>query len=511
VEDWAEIRRLHRSEQMAVKAIARRLGLARNAVRSALAADTPPKYSRAPQGSRVDEFEPAIRRLLTQFPEMPASVIAERIGWEHSSSVLRARIALLRPLFSPPDPADRTTYTAGEIVQCDLWFPGEVVPVAPKVFADPPVLTTVAAYSGFMMALLLPSRQAGDLVAGMWQLLAGLGGVPKMLVWDNEPGIGQHRRLTLGARSFAGTLGTRIYQAAPRDPETKGVIERANGFFETSFMPGRSFTSPGDYNTQLAAWLPRANARMLRRTGQRPGVLVDEDVAAMGALPPVAPTVGESTRVRLGRDYYVRVAGNDYSVDPPDGHRPGPRRDGRGAAQCLPGAHRRDARTGPRPGDRGGPAGPVALRRGVQPARRTALPSCGPDPAGRAMTTPMSALAGKDVAGEVMFLARELKAPVIAATFTALGDQAREQGWSHEEYLAAVLGRQVASRAANGTKMRISAARFPQIKTLEDFTFTHLPTAPRDVIAHLATTTFVARKENVVLLGPPGIGKTHSC
>jgi hypothetical protein len=64
----------------------------------------------------------------------------------------------------------------------------------------------------------------------MWQLLAGLGGVPKMLVWDNESGIGQHRRLTVGARSFAGTLGTRIYQAAPRDPGTKGVVERANGF-----------------------------------------------------------------------------------------------------------------------------------------------------------------------------------------------------------------------------------------------------------------------------------------
>jgi len=70
--------------------------------------------------------------------------------------------------------------------------------------------------------------------------------------------------------------------------------------------------------------------------------------------------------------------------------------------------------------------------------------------------------------------------------------------------------RQVASRAANGTKMRISAARLPAFKTLEDFTFEHMPTAPRDVIAHLATTTFVARKENVVLLGPPaGTGKTH--
>lgn len=316
VDDWAEIRRLNRSEQMGVKAIARRLGLARNTVRSALAADAPPRYSRAPQGSRVDEFEPAIRRLLAEFPEMPATVIAEKIGWQHSSSVLRARVALLRPLFSPPDPADRTRYAAGEIVQCDLWFPGKVVPVAPRVFADPPVLTMVAAYSGFMMALLLPSRQAGDLVAGMWQLLAGLGGVPKMLVWDNESGIGQHRRLTVSARSFAGTLGTRIYQAAARDPETKGVIERANGFFETSFMPGRTFTGPGDYNAQLADWLPRANARMLRRTGQHPGALVVEDVAAMGALPPVAPTVGTSSRVRLARDYYVRVAGNDYSVDP---------------------------------------------------------------------------------------------------------------------------------------------------------------------------------------------------
>jgi len=121
----------------------------------------------------------------------------------------------------------------------------------------------------------------------------------------------------------------------------------------------------------------------------------------------------------------------------------------------------------------------------------------------------MSTIMAKDIDGEVRFLARELKAPVIAETFTALGDQARDQGWSHEEYLAAVLGRQVASRAVNGTRMRISAAHFPQIKTLEDFTLTHITTASRDVIAHLATTTFVARRENVVLLGPPGTGKTH--
>lgn len=79
--------------------------------------------------------------------------------------------------------------------------------------AAPPVLTMVAAYSRFVMAVMLPTRTSGGLPAGMWALLgASLGAVPKMLVWDNEAGIGQHHRLTVGARGFAGTLGTRIYQ-----------------------------------------------------------------------------------------------------------------------------------------------------------------------------------------------------------------------------------------------------------------------------------------------------------
>jgi DNA replication protein DnaC len=116
---------------------------------------------------------------------------------------------------------------------------------------------------------------------------------------------------------------------------------------------------------------------------------------------------------------------------------------------------------------------------------------------------------GKDLTGELAFLARELKTPVINDTYAALGDQARQEGWSHEEYLAAVLGRQVATRTANGTRMRIAAAHFPAVKTIEDFAFDHIPTAARDLLAHLATTTFVAKRENVVLLGPPGTGKTH--
>ena len=114
-----------------------------------------------------------------------------------------------------------------------------------------------------------------------------------------------------------------------------------------------------------------------------------------------------------------------------------------------------------------------------------------------------------DIDAEIALLARELKTPVIASTFHTLAEQARTEAWSHETYLAAVLARQVASRTVNGTRLRVAGAHFPQTKTMEDFTFTHLPTTARDTLAHLATTTFVARRENVVLLGPPGLGKTH--
>ncbi|MBS2531618.1 IS21-like element helper ATPase IstB [Catenulispora sp. NF23] len=109
----------------------------------------------------------------------------------------------------------------------------------------------------------------------------------------------------------------------------------------------------------------------------------------------------------------------------------------------------------------------------------------------------------------IAYLTRVLKTPTIGAFWEELAEQAREQNWSHEEYLAALLQRQVADRESKGTVMRIRTAHFPAIKTLEDFNLEHLPSLRRDVLAHLATGTFVAKADNVILLGPPGSGKTH--
>jgi DNA replication protein DnaC len=68
-----------------------------------------------------------------------------------------------------------------------------------------------------------------------------------------------------------------------------------------------------------------------------------------------------------------------------------------------------------------------------------------------------------------------------------------------------VLSREVSSRESSGSELRIRAAGFPARKAIEEFSFDHQPGLSRDTIAHLATSQFIAKAGNVVLLGPPVI------
>jgi transposase len=97
VEDWAEIRRLHRAEGVPIKKIARRLGIARNTVRAALRADQVPLRERGPRVRLADAVENQLRLLLAEWPTMPATVIAERIGWRYSMTTLKDRVRQIRP------------------------------------------------------------------------------------------------------------------------------------------------------------------------------------------------------------------------------------------------------------------------------------------------------------------------------------------------------------------------------------------------------------------------------
>jgi transposase len=320
VEDWAEIRRLHRAEGLPIRQVARVMRVSRNTVRAALRSDGPPRYERTPQGSVADAFEPRIRELLAAVPTMPASVIGERIGWPHSDRTLRTKVADLRPAYLPPDPASRTSYGAGELAQDDFWFPDITVPVGcgqVRTAKQLPVLTMVSGYSRWASAVLIPTRNAEDLFAGWWQLISALGAVPRLLVWDGEGAIGRHPdRLTAGCQAFRGTLAARVYVCRPADPEAKGLVERFHDYLERSFLPGRAFASPADFNAQLAGWVAVVNGRWRRHLECAPADRIGADRAAMVALPPVPPATGWHRVARLPRDHYVRLDGNDYSVDP---------------------------------------------------------------------------------------------------------------------------------------------------------------------------------------------------
>jgi DNA replication protein DnaC len=115
----------------------------------------------------------------------------------------------------------------------------------------------------------------------------------------------------------------------------------------------------------------------------------------------------------------------------------------------------------------------------------------------------------RDVTGEIAFLTRALKAPTLRESIGRLADRARSESWTHEEFLAACLQREVAARESHGGEGRIRAARFPSRKSIEEFDFDHARGLKRDTVAHLGTLDFVTARENVVFLGPPGTGKTH--
>jgi len=131
----------------------------------------------------------------------------------------------------------------------------------------------------------------------------------------------------------------------------------------------------------------------------------------------------------------------------------------------------------------------------------------------RTSSTTATAAAGgptrEQTLSEIAFLTRALKAPTLRDSAERLAERARAESWTHEQYLAACLQREVSARDSHGGEGRIRAARFPSRKSLEEFDFDHARGLKRELIAHLGTLDFVAAKDNVVFLGPPGTGKTH--
>lgn len=252
-----------------------------------------------PPRSVASSTDPQVRKLLAAWPMMPTTLIAEQIGWDQPVRILLDKVTELRMEYLDQDQhVSVPDYLPGEIAQCGLWFPPLEVPVGfgqTRSASQLPVLTMISGYSHWLSAILIPTREAEDLLPGWWKLLEQLGSVPRMLTWDSEAAIGRWQdgkeEVTAECTEFCRRLGTRVTIGRPADPLTRGLIERSYDKMERYFLPGRKFISPVDFNAQLHDWLAVINAQR-QASGYAPAERIGTDRRAMLPLPLISPVTG---------------------------------------------------------------------------------------------------------------------------------------------------------------------------------------------------------------------------
>jgi transposase len=296
VEQWAEIRRMYFVGRLSIKEIVRRSGHSRNTIRRALRSGEPPRYRRPPRPSKLDPFREEIQRLLRSDPRLPGRRMRELLeeqGYAGGKTILDDYLREVRPLFLRERTFQRTSYRPGVFCQFDLWQPSRESPVGGGQTRRGYVVVGCLPYSRAGAGTLVFSKEAPDLLYGIGDCLAKLGALPGTLVWDREGALhaGEGRPSEPFA-AFCGELRVGWRFLGPHDPQSKGVVERLQGFMETSFEPGRSFVGELDFQEQLDRWFgERANLRFHRTLRCRPADRLVEELTVMRPLPERMPDV----------------------------------------------------------------------------------------------------------------------------------------------------------------------------------------------------------------------------
>jgi len=321
VEQWAELRRLHFVKGVSIRELQRRTGLHRATIRRALRDASPPRYQRRVGASKLDPFKDEIQRLLREDPRLPTIRVLELIGelgFGGGKTLVYDYVTELRPFYAPrPRTFQRTVYRRGELLQFDLWQPKREVPVGYGQTRRAWVVVAALGFSRAGAGTLIFSKEAPDILAGLWRCIGRLGGLPETLVIDREGALhAGGGRPTDAFAAFCGQLRVDWHFCEPGDPQAKGVVERLQGYIETSFKPGRAFANHHDFQDQLDRWFDeRANRRLHRTLRRRPVDLLAEERETLRALPG-PPDCERRWVLRVPPDPHVRVDTNDYSLDP---------------------------------------------------------------------------------------------------------------------------------------------------------------------------------------------------
>ena len=319
VEQWAEIRRMHRVDGLSGREISRRTGLARDTVARLLAASEPPKYERKSAGSKLDPFKGWICEQLAADPRIQSQrlrELASELGYRGGKSIFDDYVREVRPRFLVPRTFQRTVYRPGELVQCDLWEPRQLIPVGHGQYRRGWVVTCEVCWSRAIAGTLVFGKEASDILAGLVRNLQRLGALPEKLVWDREAAIAAGGRPTEPFAAFCGQLEIGWIILEARDPQAKGQLERSHRFMRSNFEPGRVFANHLDFQDRLDAWTDKANRRVHRTIRAVPAERLAEETAKMRPLPGRMPDTDRRLVVRVPAQPLLRFDRNDYSIAP---------------------------------------------------------------------------------------------------------------------------------------------------------------------------------------------------
>lgn len=320
VEEWAEIRRLYFVEKRSKRAIHRLMGLHRDTITRAIAAEAPPRYERPPVGSKLDPYREWICEQLRVDPTLQSQRLRElacELGYVGGKSIFDDYVREVRPRFLVRRTFQRTVYRPGELVQCDLWEPREPIPVGYGQTRRGYVVTVELCWSRVLAGTLVFSKEPPDVLWGLARSLQRIGALPEKLVWDREGAIhAGGGRPTDAFAAFCGGLGVGWVILAAADPQAKGVLERSHRFMRSNFEPGRRFANETDFQLQFDGWCDKINQRVHRTVRAVPAERLALERERMRPLPERLPDLDRRLVARLPQQPYLRVDRNDYSLDP---------------------------------------------------------------------------------------------------------------------------------------------------------------------------------------------------
>ena len=321
VEQWAEIRRLHRVEGLSIKAIGRRMRVARNTVREVLRSGAPPQYHRPAGPSKLDPFKGRIAELIGEYPKLSAVRVREILtqdGFTGGETIVRAYLRRVRP--RPIAAFQRTVYLPGEIGQVDWAEMPDPIPDAYGKLRRVYAFVMVLGYSRMLTVVFSFRTRLVDFLRCHAEALAFFGGTPRTIVYDNLKSVVLSRRgaeVTFNPAflPFADRYEFRPLPTWPGEPHEKGLVERPILYIKTNFWAGREFADMEDLQEQGSNWRDRkCNVRMHSGLDERPLDRFELERSRLLALPAEPHQAEEILFAKASRWGYVRLDGNDYSI-----------------------------------------------------------------------------------------------------------------------------------------------------------------------------------------------------